>query len=50
MQVSPDVLDGEGVLYDAFRERKLLDRYLETAALKNDLALSDAKLVTIRRL
>ena len=45
MQVSPDVLDGEGVLYDAFRERKLLDRYLETAALKNDLALSDAKLL-----
>ena len=45
VQVSPHVLDGEGVLYDAFRERKLLDRYLETAALKNDLALSDAKLL-----
>ena len=45
MQVSPHVLDGEGVLYDAFRERKLLDRYLETAALKNDLALPDAKLL-----
>lgn len=45
MQVPPHVLDGEGVLYDAFRERKLLDRYLETAALKNDLTLSDAKLL-----
>ena len=45
MQVSPHVLDGAGVLYDAFRERKLLDRYLETAALKNDLTLSDAKLL-----
>lgn len=45
MQIPPHVLDGEGVLYDAFRERKLLDRYLETAALKNDLTLSDAKLL-----
>ena len=33
------------MLYDAFRERKLLDRYLETAALKNDLSLPDAKLL-----
>ena len=45
MQVCPHVLQGEGVLYDAFRERKLLDRYLETAALKNDLALPDARLL-----
>ena len=45
MQVSPYILEGEGVLYDAFRERKLLDRYLETAALKNDLSLPDAKLL-----
>lgn len=45
MQVCPHVLDGEGVLYDAFRERKLLDRYLETAALKNDLTLPDARLL-----
>ena len=49
MQVSPDVLSGEGVLYDAFRERKLLERYLETAALKNDLALPDAKLLLALR-
>ena len=45
IQVSPHILDGEGALYDAFRERKLLDRYLETAALKNDLTLSDARLL-----
>ena len=45
MQVAPQVLDGEGPLYNAFRERKLLDRYLETAALKNDLTLSDARLM-----
>ena len=45
MQVCPHVLEGEGVLYDAFRERKLLDRYLETAALKNDLTLPDARLL-----
>ena len=49
MQVSPDVLSGEGVLYDAFRERKLLERYLETAALKNDLSLPDAKLLLALR-
>ena len=49
MQVSPNVLNGEGVLYDAFRERKLLERYLETAALKNDLALPDAKLLLALR-
>ena len=49
MQVSPDVLGGEGVLYDAFRERKLLERYLETAALKNELALPDAKLLLALR-
>ena len=45
IQVSPHIMEGEGALYDAFRERKLLDRYLETAALKNDLTLSDARLL-----
>ena len=49
MQVSPDVLSGEGVLYDAFRERKLLERYVETAALKNDLSLPEAKLLLALR-
>lgn len=45
VQVCPHALNGEGVLFDSFRERKLLDRYLETAALKNDLTLSDARLL-----
>ena len=49
MQVSPHVLEGEGVLCDAFRERKLLERHLETAALKNDLTLSDARLLLALR-
>ena len=42
MQVSPDILAGTGILCDAFRDRKLLERYLETAALKNDLSLPEA--------
>ena len=45
VSICPEALSGVGVLADSFRERKLLDRYLETAALKNDLALSDAKLL-----
>lgn len=49
IQVSPYVLEGEGVLYNAFLERKLLDRYLETGALKHDLTLSDARLLLALR-
>lgn len=49
IQVSPYVLEGEGVLYNAFLERKLLDRCLETGALKHDLALSDAKVLLALR-
>lgn len=47
VQASPQALRGEGALYDAFRERKLLERYLETAALKNDLPLAEAKLLLL---
>lgn len=49
MQVSSSILDGEGALYDAFRKRKLLEQYLETAALKNDLTLSDVRLLLALR-
>jgi glycosyltransferase involved in cell wall biosynthesis len=42
---SPEVLGGAGALSDAFRDRKLLERYLETAALKNDLSLTEAKVL-----
>lgn len=42
---SPDVLSGTGAISEAFRNRKLLEHYLETAALKNDLSLSDAEIL-----
>lgn len=45
IHVDPDTLNGDGILCDAFRDRKLLDHYLETAALKNDLPLIDARLL-----
>ena len=38
-------MNGDGILCDAFRDRKLLEHYLETAALKNDLPLADAGLL-----
>ena len=38
-------LQGRGSLCDAFRDRKLLESHLETAALKNDLSLQDALLL-----
>ncbi|WP_295579514.1 glycosyltransferase [uncultured Oscillibacter sp.] len=41
ISVSPQALLGRGILSDAFRERKLLEAYLETVALKYDLALQD---------
>lgn len=38
-------LEGEGPLFDLFRERKLLDYYLEPAAQKNGLTLPEAALL-----
>ena len=35
----------DGILMDAYRDRKLLDYYLESAALKNSLTLKDATLL-----
>ena len=32
-------------MLDAYRESKLLDRYLETAAIKNDLSLGEARIL-----
>lgn len=49
IRVDPDTLDGDGILCDAFRDRKLLEHYLETAALKNDLSLADAGLLLALR-
>lgn len=39
--VCPEVLAADGIMMDAYRDRKLLERYLEPAALKNDLSLKE---------
>lgn len=49
VRVSPDALEGQGFLFDTFRERKLLDYYLEPAAQKNDLSLPEARLLLYLR-
>lgn len=40
-----DAISGEGVIMDAYRERKLLERYMETIALKNNLTLNEVKVL-----
>ena len=45
LQVPPDGLEIEGILADTFRERKLLERFLETAALKNGLTVNESYLL-----
>lgn len=45
IKISVDAMENEGLLADAYRERKLLDRYLETAALKNTLTLEETRLL-----
>ncbi len=45
IRVRSGALEGEGLLYDALRERKLLDYYLEPAAQKNGLSLAEAGLL-----
>ena len=36
---------GEGILSEQYRNRKLLEHYVETAAIKNDLSLKEVKLL-----
>lgn len=43
--VCSEALAGEGLIFDQYRERKLLDYYLEPAAQKNGLTLLDARLL-----
>lgn len=43
--VSPGAAAAQGPLADAYRSRKLLDRYLEVAALKHDLTVQDVRLL-----
>ena len=45
VSICPEALSGVGVLADSFRERKLLEQYLESAALKNGLSLPEARLL-----
>lgn len=49
VRVSSSALMGRGFLFDHFRERKLLDHYLEAAALKNGLSLREARLLLYLR-
>lgn len=44
-RISEDALTEEGFLMDEYRERKLLDYYLEPIAIKNDLSLRDIRLL-----
>ena len=45
VRVFTEAIAGEGVLTDLYRERKLLDYYLESAALKNAITLPEARLL-----
>lgn len=49
VRISSGALAGSGVLFDRFRERKLLDYYLEAAALKNDLSVQEVRLLLYLR-
>lgn len=48
-RAAQELLCGNGPLHDVYRERKLLERHLETAALKHDLSLSDTLLLLALR-
>ena len=48
-RVASELLSGNGPLHSAYRDRKLLEQYLETAALKNDLSLQDITLLLALR-
>ena len=43
--VSQEVVAGEGILMDDYRDRKLLDYYLEPIAQKNNLTLGEVRLL-----
>lgn len=42
---SREALSGEGILIDDYRNRKLLDYYLEPIAIKNDLTLKEVRVL-----
>lgn len=39
------IVEGEGILMDDYRDRKLLDYYLEPAAIKNELSLEEIRVL-----
>lgn len=43
--VCSEAISGEGILMEIYRNRKLLERYLETVALRNDLSLNEVTLL-----
>ncbi|MDO5425570.1 MAG: glycosyltransferase [Eubacteriales bacterium] len=43
--VNAEILDGDGIFLDIYRQRKLLEQYLEVAALKHGLELKDVILL-----
>ena len=43
--VCAQAVEGTGILSDGYRNRKLLDRYLEIVALQNDLSLEETRLL-----
>lgn len=45
VSVSVEAAQGAGYLFDSYRERKLLERYMETIALKHDMTLEEIKLL-----
>lgn len=45
IHIQPRYIDGEGLLYNVFRERKLMERCLESAALNHELTLPEADLL-----
>lgn len=45
ISVSFNIMEGAGILFDTYREEKLLDRYLEMTALKQDLTFEEVKLL-----
>lgn len=47
ISVSTEALRSDGLFSDSYRDRKLLEHYLEMAALKNDLNLDDAAILML---
>lgn len=45
ISVSVGISEKEGIFLDVYRESKLLDRYLQTVALRQELVLADVKLL-----